>query len=140
MKNKAPLALMEQLVMLLVFALAAGLCLQVFVLSDRMSRRNEARDYGVLAVQNTAEMMKICQGDLEECAKLLGGTACADGLQIGYDKQWDPVPPEQAEYCVRVTVVEDSVGLLGTGEVSAQTADGEHLFGVTVSWQEVADE
>ena len=31
MKNKAPLPLMEQLIMVLVFALAAALCLQGFV-------------------------------------------------------------------------------------------------------------
>ena len=34
MRSKTPLALMEQMVMVLVFALAAALCLQVFVVSD----------------------------------------------------------------------------------------------------------
>ena len=34
MKSKAPLALMEQMVMILVFALAAALCLQAFVKSE----------------------------------------------------------------------------------------------------------
>ena len=43
MKNKAPLALMEQLVMLLVFALAAALCLQIYALSGKVSRRGEAQ-------------------------------------------------------------------------------------------------
>ena len=40
MKSKAPLALMEQLVMVLVVALAAALCLQAFTLADQISRRN----------------------------------------------------------------------------------------------------
>ncbi|MEI3306106.1 MAG: hypothetical protein V8R40_08850 [Dysosmobacter sp.] len=44
MRSKAPLALMEQLVMVLVFALAAALCVQVFVLSGQTSRWNAARD------------------------------------------------------------------------------------------------
>ena len=48
MKSKAPLALMEQLVMVLVFALAAALCVQAFFASDRMSRQGEARDRAVL--------------------------------------------------------------------------------------------
>ena len=43
MKSKAPLALMEQIVMLLVFALAAALCLQAFVKSDQISRESQAR-------------------------------------------------------------------------------------------------
>ena len=54
MRSKAPLALMEQLVMVLVFALAAALCVQVFVLSYQTSRRNEARDRAVLEAQNAA--------------------------------------------------------------------------------------
>ena len=41
-RSKAPLAMMEQMVMLLVFALAAALCLQAFVKSDGMSKRGEA--------------------------------------------------------------------------------------------------
>ena len=48
MRSKAPLILMEQMVMLLVFALAAALCLQAFVKSDALSSRGEARDRALL--------------------------------------------------------------------------------------------
>ena len=41
MKSKAPLMLMEQMIMLLVFALAAALCLQAFVKSEQLSSRSE---------------------------------------------------------------------------------------------------
>lgn len=58
MKSKAPLALMEQLVMVLVFALAAALCVRGFVLSERISRRGEARDMAMIAAQNAAEALK----------------------------------------------------------------------------------
>ena len=58
MKSKAPLALMEQIVMLLVFALAAALCLQAFVKSDQISRESQARSNAALAVQNTAETIR----------------------------------------------------------------------------------
>ena len=54
MRTKSPLALMEQLVMVLVFALAAALCLQVFVLADKTSRHNADVDNAVLLAQNTA--------------------------------------------------------------------------------------
>ena len=58
MRSRAPLALMEQLVMILVFALAAALCLQVFVFADRISARNEETDRAVLVCQNAAETLK----------------------------------------------------------------------------------
>ena len=38
MKNRTSLVLMEQLVMVLVFALAAAVCLTVFAEADRISR------------------------------------------------------------------------------------------------------
>ena len=58
MRSKAPLTLMEQVLMILVFALAAALCVQVFVFSGQSSRRNEARDRAVLEAQNAAETLK----------------------------------------------------------------------------------
>lgn len=58
MKNKASLLLMEQLVMILVFALCAALCLQCFVAADEISRETALRDRAVLLAQNTAECMK----------------------------------------------------------------------------------
>ena len=73
MRNKAPLSLMEQLCMLLVFALSAALCLQVFVLSARMSRNMEAQGQAVRAVQNTAETVKYCRADVSRYPELLGG-------------------------------------------------------------------
>ncbi|MCI9425675.1 MAG: hypothetical protein HFF30_08945, partial [Flavonifractor sp.] len=51
MRSKAPLVMMEQMVMLLVFALAAALCLQAFVRSDAQSKHSEARDRAVLQAQ-----------------------------------------------------------------------------------------
>ena len=54
MRSKAPLAMIEQTVMVLVFALAAALCLQVFVWCDRQSRDSAARDQAVLCAQSAA--------------------------------------------------------------------------------------
>ena len=138
MKSKAPLALMEQLVMVLVFALAAALCLQVFVLSDRMSQRSEARDHAVVQVQNVAETLKGCDGDLSESAARLGGIADEESLQIGYDTDWRPVPVAESIYLVQAVRTEEEDPMLGGAQVFAQTVDGDVLFQVNVCWQEVA--
>ena len=74
MRSKTPLAMMEQLLMLLVFALAALVCLQVFVFSGQTSRRNEARDRAVLEAQNAAEELKSLRGDITLAAELYGGS------------------------------------------------------------------
>ena len=79
MKSKAPLALMEQMVMVLIFALAAALCLQAFALSDRMSRGSELRDGAVILAQNAAEVCKAGGGDWELLEQMLGGEAIQNG-------------------------------------------------------------
>ncbi len=138
MKSKAPLTLMEQIVMLLVFALAAALCLQMFVLTGQMSRRLEKQDRAVTLVQNAAETVKICGGDAEEYAKRLGGEGQDGMVVIGYDADWNPASADDAIY--RITVEQTSADLLGTAEIVAAEAEGDEIFSVTASWQEVAHE
>ena len=140
MKNKAPLSLMEQLVMLTVFALAAGLCLQIFVLSSLMSRRGEAADHAVTKVQNAAEVLKASDGDFSKCGRLLGGAAAGEGWQICYDDRWEETSRENAAYELLICPVSEEIPLLGSARISASTVSGDPLFAITVSWQEVSGE
>lgn len=139
MKNKAPLALMEQLIMLLVFALAAALCLQVFVYAGNTSRRMEARDQAVTMVQNAAEVTKLCGGDLQKAAQMAGGTANPDRWELTYDEAWQQTSQE-AVYRIVTEREHTDNALLGRGTVTALDDAGEVLFRVTVSWQEATDE
>ena len=140
MKNKAPLALMEQLVMLLVFALAAALCLQMFALSHRLSENSERLDHAVMAVQNAAETVKLCSGDPGSYPELLGGMGDDRQWQIGFDSEWKPAPLETAQYRILIQPETVSQPLLGSAQITAQTSEGESLFQVVVSWQEEAYE
>ena len=124
MRSKAPLAMLEQLVMLLVFALAAALCLQAFVLSNQMSERNALRDEAITQVQQVAEVVKYCGGDLEQTREILGGEPDKTGLRIPCDGG-----------AVTVTLTQSGQNLLGTARVSMTDAAGEVLFEVPVSWQ-----
>lgn len=73
MKSKASLFLMEQLVMLLVFALAAALCLGIFVRADGISRQSDRRDEAVRIAQNAAEVLKHT-GDADLAKSLAEGS------------------------------------------------------------------
>ena len=136
MKNKAPLALMEQLIMLLIFALAAALCLQIFALSGKISRRCEAMGHAVTTVQNVAETMKAYQGDLSQHFSLLTDSEENSPARISYDADWEEVSPEQAVYHILVTSKNSSVPGLGQAEISARTTQNDELFCITVCWQE----
>ena len=66
MKNKTFLMLMEQLIMLLVFSLAAVICLRVFAYSLNVSSKNEAVSQAAVLAQNCAEELKRSYGEADE--------------------------------------------------------------------------
>ena len=138
MKNKAPLALMEQLVMTLVFALAAAVCLQVFVFSAQMSRRNEIMDRAVLAAQSAAETVKHTRGDFQQAAQLSGGSWDRTSWSLPFLKTGQPAEHNRdADFCLSISTVDSGHPLLGMAEITAETADGQVLFVIPTAWQEV---
>lgn len=144
MRSKAPLALMEQMIMLLVFALAAALCVQAFVKSDAISTESEARDQAALAAQSAAEIIKYIGGDtqnaLSGAAKQLNGS-CEQGiLCINYDENWN-VTDEEPVY--RLTAESTDTDVLGMCKAKVRVTDengssgSDILFEINTAWQEV---
>ena len=136
MKSKAPLVLMEQLVMVLVFALSAAVCLQVFALSGGLSRTCEARDRAAVIAQNAAEALKACGGDYGEAAQRLGGRWDGQTWTVGFAAHWDRTEGE-AVYCLSVTPGESGQKLLGMAEIAVYDGDEGELFSLYTAWQEV---
>lgn len=114
MKNKTSLLLMEQLVMVLVFALAAALCLTAFVKADQISRETVRRDEAVLLAQNAAQVLKATSGDVEQA------TAVAEGT----------------DYQLEIERIH-AHNLLGRAEIRVWQ-ENELIFSLPVGWQEVA--
>ena len=138
MKSKAPLALMEQMIMVLVFALAAALCLRVFVWSDDRSRAGEAQDRAVLLAQNAAEVCKADGGDWDLLERKLGGEALGTCWTALYGASLESVAAaEDAVYEVVVRPEAAEVPGLGRATVSVFELDGGALlFQLPVAWQE----
>ena len=79
MKDKSFLVLIEQLMMIVIFAIISALCIQVFIKADQISINSENRDRAVIMVQNAAE--KIAAGEDIENAY--------------YDENWNIVRDNQ---------------------------------------------
>lgn len=137
MKNKAPLALIEQAVMLLVFALAAALCLKAFVWADQQSKRNSERDMALLQAQNAAETLKASNGDCSAAAKVMGGTLDDGVWTIRYDSGWSRTA-EEGVFRLRVLPDESGLSYLGAALVEIDR-DGILLVQLPVKWQEVSE-
>ena len=135
MRNKSFLTLLEQLVMILVFALAAALCLQVFVFAHRTAQRHEQRDRAVLEAQNAVEAMKC---GWWEYFPQSGATLSEDGTYVLlYDAEWQPVR-EEAAYILTANPQETESPYLWKAEVSVRTAAGDVLISLPVAGQKEA--
>jgi len=138
-KSKAPLVMLEQMVMLLVFALAAALCLQAFVKSDAASRESEARDRAANLCQSMAEEMRLNGGRAPEAASaVLGdGWQCSTGqFSVPLNEDMTPAALDaDAPYRLEVCASDNQApGLDGAG-IQVSTPDGETLFSLEVLWQ-----
>ena len=109
MRSKASLFLMEQLIMVLVFALAAALCLQVFVRAEEISLESARRDDAVIVARNAAELLKAGR---------------------------DATEAEADPYELRIQELPSEIPGLGQTEI-AVLFEGEALYVLTVGYQEV---
>ena len=143
MKSKAPLATMEQMVMMLVFALAAALCLQTFVASDGMSKDAQARDRAVTLCQNAAEAIRHTGGDFQQAAEMLGCVLQEDEYYqdyfiADYNADWS-LTEDGPRYTLSACRLESEAPGLGKASiwVKDEAAEAE-LFRIETAWQEVA--
>ena len=145
MKNKAPLTLIEQAIMLLVFALAAVLCLQAFVWANDASKAIADRDMALIQAQSAAEVLKSCGGDMAHAqisaVDLLGGRVEQGLWYILYDKNWDVVDDWQtASFVLNAQGVPTETAGLWKAQVWVDTCGDreETLCSFPIAWQGVA--
>ncbi len=126
MKNRSPLLLMEQAILLVVFTLAAAVCLRLFVWADGTSKQDAQRDYAIFQAQNAAEEIQSAGGDLEKAAQSYGGSVVRGVWQA-----------ELEDGCLMQAVRQESGRrYLGRARVEILDKNGEILAELTVSWQE----
>ena len=117
MTSKTTLSLIEQIIMILVFALAAAICLSIFVYSNNLSKDNEIRDVAVLEARNAAEVLKQTHGNCDEALAL---SAAGDkGLELS------------------ISPVETGSDYLGKALITI-TDGSDEIYSLEVCWQEVS--
>lgn len=124
MRGKTPLVIMELVIMLLVFALAAAMCLGAFVLADSISSESELRDEAAARAQNCAELLRHSGGDFEWTAEKLGGECDGSALTAEY--------PELS-LCAEMS--ESGHELLGKAHISVSDEAGQEIFSLDCAWQ-----
>ena len=111
MKNRAFLVLMEQLVMVLVFAAAASVCIGLFVRAGQPAEETARLGDAVLLAQNAAETLKASGGA-------------------------ESVPEEQNGYRIEILRGDESIPGFGSAVIRIYDQDS-CLFSLETGWQEV---
>lgn len=121
-RRKTPLSLMEQVVMVFVFAMAAAICVQAFVLARNMSLKSIETDHALNICQSMAEEIKENHGKISNPVRT-------------YDDKWvDNV--ENYTYIVSF-IVDKSDSLCKEGTIEVRKKDKTLLYELPVAWQEV---
>lgn len=144
-RSKAPLSLMEQLIMILVFAFAAAICLQAFVYSDRLSKDGTVRETAAMRATEVIETCKAYHGDMKKAADALGGVLIPsandndDSIEMTYQDDELKVVIDAGE----ITRVGDQE-MMQTAQVavweladtdSGQTEPEKPVYTVETAWQ-----
>ncbi|MEG0806437.1 MAG: hypothetical protein RR364_05845 [Lachnospiraceae bacterium] len=124
-KNKAPLVLMEQLIMLLVFAITALFCVQAVVFSGKISKASRERDLAVNEAQILAETLKAVSGDLEKMQEQFGGTR--------KENSWTSTMDHTNTVTIRKNERDQS---LPKANISIKNNKKKLVFELEVAWQE----
>ena len=141
-RSKAPLSLMEQLIMVFVFAFAAAICLQAFVYSDRLSKDGTTKETAAMRATEVIEVCKSYHGDLKHAAKELGASVIPSSGDSG-----DSVEKIYEEDGLRVVLdagAEEQTGQMKTHQTAKVSVweipedgkeAGDPVYAVDVAWQ-----
>lgn len=141
-KSKAPLSLMEQLIMVFIFAFAAAVCLQAFVYSDGLSKDSTVKETAAMRATEVIETCKAYHGDMEQAAKLLKAVVVpgADGGMSTMEKTYE-------EDSLKVVIEAKEPEVIGDEKVYQKadihvyylgdegSADTESVYDVSAAWQ-----
>ena len=115
--TRSGLFAIELLIAVGIFSLCAAICVGLFVRAEVMSRDSADLNRAVTEARNAAECFKAAGGDLEETARLTGGTVTVGALFLEYDENWNRLDP----------------GTAGAYELTVRPALGDGYIGASLS-------
>nr|WP_122012960.1 hypothetical protein [Maliibacterium massiliense] len=127
-KSRASLFLLELLIVILFFALAAGVCVNLFAQAHIAARQGTELTQATLQAQSAAECVQAACGDQTQAARLLGAARAQDGtLCVLFDANWQPTRDAHAGAYTLQVRCETVQGLQQT-RIEICRADGAQIY------------
>jgi len=136
-RSKSTLFLIEQLIVIAVFAICAAACVSILTAAYFYADDSSATSNAVIKAESAAEIFKATGGDVTVIADMLGGSAEPNTsfgciVTVYYDSLWEVCFPFDASYVLRISSVETSNTArdltLIAGSVSVERVSGEELI------------
>lgn len=109
-KSHSSLFLIELMIVLVFFALASTVCIQLFVQSHLLSQSTAEQNEAILLAESMAEEFRAADGDISE-------------KEVYYDENWSVCSREEASYAREVTVrTEDHMKI---ADISVYSGDSQ---------------
>ena len=104
--SRSSLFLMEMIVTILFFSLAAAICVRCFVSAHMMGKETYELNHAIAIATGYAEVMRGTDGDINSIQAVYPESVKVDDsyLMIFYDSSFNPCDPEAAVYAGDVTL------------------------------------
>jgi hypothetical protein len=142
-RSKSTLFLIEQLIVIAIFALCSAACIRI--LTSAYFDARDSRDIGhaILIAESSAESFKAVSGDIEKVADILGWIySSVDGAPAVFayfDRNWQACGIDDAYYILSLVggSSEPASPLISSGEVSVKTLAGDVILAFSVTARKV---
>jgi Tfp pilus assembly protein PilE len=118
--SKSAIFLFELMIIILVFSIAAAVCVSIFAKAFNMSKESEDLTMSAITAQTAAEEYKAGVSDLK---------------QRYYDADWEPATEDKAMYTVAIEGAGEADGLRSANVVVYKIDGSKHdnIFSIPVS-------
>lgn len=138
-RSKSTLFLIEQLIVIAVFAICSAACIRILTSAYFFAIDSRELSRALLAAESGAECYKAAAGDVFIVAELLGGVSGnADGAEaafIYYDRNWRVSGESDAQYILRIINVNSDYlpSSHVSGDLSVIKLDGDEILSFAVA-------
>jgi len=133
-RSKSTLFLIEQLIVVAVFAICSAACVRIMTFAFFTAQDSRDVKNAILVAELGCESYKAVSGDIGKVAEILGGKRDsvdgADAVVVYYDRQWQVCAEDNANYALRLVNKKPSLAssYLIIGELSVEKSTGEGLI------------
>ena len=111
-RSKSTLFLIEQLIVIAVFAICAVACISILTAAYFNANDSKATSHAILKAESAAEVFKATGGNHSITSDILGGTRGMKNqypaIVVYYDNEWQPGSEGNAGYVLYITIFPDT--------------------------------